>query len=167
MGISVRVSVTVPESIINSAVLRGRIERVMKDRTGPEMRRLFKGTVAGWKHPPNFTQRFASTGDEISVAVFASGTNKNQYALVNYGSKKHTITPRRGGMLRFQQGYNAGTKPGSLSSRAPRRSGSFVSRKIVHHPGFKAREFDASVAEKILPKFIDDVNSAIKYVTKT
>lgn len=161
MAISVEMTVTVPELVISSDVIRGQIEQVLRNRTGPELRRLFKGTTDGWKNKPDFSQKFTNRTDFVSVRVWATGGNKRQYGIVNFGSRPHQIRPRRGGMLRFQPGYRAATRPRVLSSRSAQRFGDFIAARSVKHPGFEAREFDLTVAEKIAPGFAKDVQNAI------
>ena len=162
MAISVEMTVTVPELVISSNVIRHQIEQMMRSKTGPELKREFKKTTEGWKNKPDFSQKFSNKSDSVSVSVWASGTHKNQYALVNYGSPRHDIPAKRGGLLRFQPGYRAATRPRVLSSRSPQRFGAFISsRGIKNHPGFEAREFDITVAKKIAPGFAEDVQRAI------
>lgn len=160
MAVSVTVQVTIPELLINSSVVRFKIEQMMKSKTGPELMRMFKQTVEGWDHNVNFYQRTSNTTDHVSVTVY---TRSQQYAIVNFGSPPHPITPKRpGGMLRFQPGYRAATRPKIIGSRAKQRSGAYVSaRAIPEHPGFEAREFDVAIAEEIAKTFPDDVQEAI------
>lgn len=162
MAISVKVTVTAPKTLLNEAVIRDKIEQALRRQTEPDIKRQFQKTVEGWKHPPDWSQKFTNQANYISVAVWASGANKEQYALVNYGSPAHTITPkRRGGLLRFQPGYRSATRPKILSSRAPQRSGEYVTAFAVKHPGFSPRHFDEAVAEEIAPRFVKDVQDAI------
>lgn len=162
MGISIQVKVTAPEILLNSAVIIEKISQAQRQKTAPDLKKQFGKTVQGWKHPPDFSQKFIKRPGYISVTVWASGPNKKQYALVNYGSPAHTITPRRrGGILRFQRGYRAATRPKILSSRAPQRSGDYVTSYAVHHPGFEPREFDLAVAEEIALRFAEDMQEAI------
>lgn len=162
MGVSVHITVTAPETLLNEATILENIKRTLRNKTAPDLRKQFDKTVTGWKNAPNFSQRFKFQRDYLSVTVWASGPNKKQYAIVTRGSPAHTIRPkRRGGLLRFQPGYRAATRPKVLSSRAPIRSGDFVASREVHHPGFEAREFDVAVAEEIAPRFAEDVQDAI------
>lgn len=64
--------------------------------------------------------------------------------------------------MRFRPGYRASTSPGSLMSRRNYRSGAFITRFVVNHPGFTAREFDVLIANEYGPVFPDDVHDAIK-----
>jgi hypothetical protein len=159
MAVSVSIEIKIPELLISSDVVRLKIENALVRKTGPELMRQFKKTVVGWDTQINFYQRKANRQDYVSVTVF---TRFKQYAIVNAGSPPHTITSRRGGMLRFQTGYRAATSPRVISSRAKQRSGSFVAARSVQHPGFEARDFDVTIAEEIAPQFIDDVQEAIR-----
>lgn len=157
--VDVSITVTVPESILNDAQFRAEIERTMRSVTGPYLKREFDKTTEGWDNRPTFTQKFSSSNDAISVKVF---TTQEQYGIVNAGSPSHTITPRRGGMLRFQTGYRAATRPRVISSRAKARFGPTVSARSVRHPGFEARDFDVTIADDLRPRFEEDVNRAIE-----
>jgi len=161
MAVSVQITVTVPDNVINDAKVRAEIEKALRTRTAPELRRKFAKTVDGWGHKPDFSQKFANRSGYVSATVYASGPNADQYAIVNYGSRPHTITPKRGGMLRFQPGYSAATRPRVIGSRAKRRSGSPIGAFSVKHPGFEAREFDIAIAEEIADSFEKDVQDAI------
>ena len=165
MSVSIQVNVTVPEILLNSDVIRLKIENAIRQKTIPDMKTQFRKTVQGWRHAPDFSQKLESASDHISGAVWASGSNKNQYALVNYGSPPHTILPRRAPMLRFQPGYRAGTRPRMLSSHSPQRSGDYISAYSVNHPGFEARQFDQAVAEEIAQQFASDIQDAIRSAT--
>ena len=161
MAVSVSITVTVPDRIINDAAVRSEIKKALKQRTAPDLRRTFKKTVRGWKHKPVFSQKFTFRSHSLSTTVFASGPNKNQYAIVNFGSPSHRIEPKGGGLLRFRPGYRAGTRPRVLSSRSKQRSGAFVTARAVNHPGFDAREFDIAVSEDAEPRFESDIQNAI------
>lgn len=163
MPVSISIEIEIPEIKFQSDVIRRRIMDALRKQTVPEVKRLFKGTTQGWKNPPNWSEKYVDSVDEISATVWASGANKKQYGYVNFGTPSHPISPRRANMLRFQTGYRAGTKPRSLSSRANQRFGSYVSVPMVHkHPGVEAREFDKQVAYKIAPQFQEDIRKAIR-----
>lgn len=167
MPISIQVTVTAPEILLNSEVIQDRIEQAMRSKTIPDLKRQFEKTVQGWKHPPDWSQKFKKQTNYISVTVWASGANKNQYGLVNYGSPAHSITPKRGRFLRLQRGYRSATRPRILSSRAPQRSGGYILYEKVSHPGFEPRDFDIAVAEEIGPRFVEDMQKAIIFGVKS
>lgn len=158
MPVSVQITVTVPELAINSSIIRNSIEQMMKRKTRPQMSRLFNQTTVGWSRPPKFYESGHNWTSEVAVRVY---TRSSVYAYVNNGTPAHYITPRRGGVLRFQAGYIAGTRPRVLSSRKPSRFGDMIKTNRVQHPGIEARNFDVEVAEQIYPDFIQDMQEAI------
>jgi len=167
MSAQIQIKVTVPEIVLNSATVRDAIMRKMQKKTAPDLQRMFRGTVNGWQDKPDFLQQFRNSPSEVSTTV-RPGLNSSggkTYVIVNNGAEPHRITPRRGGMLRFQPGYRAGTRPRVLNSRSYSRFGSFISAQAVNHPGFEAREFDQEIADQYADTFVDDMNDAIKVAT--
>lgn len=159
---SIRITVTVPEVVLNSDFVRSQILQKMQHKTAPELRAEFRKTVEGWENKPDFSQKFHNGTDSVSTTVWPSGRNRAQYELVNEGSPSHTITPRRGGLLRFQTGYRPATRPRVIGSGSKQRFGNFISTPQVHHPGFEARAFDETIAEDYYDTFADDMQDAIK-----
>lgn len=159
---SIRITVTVPEIVLNSSFVRHEIMKAMRHKTGPEIKREFQKTVQGWDNAPDFDVTVYQGANSIITHVFPSGSGAANYARVNAGSPAHVITPRRGGFLRFQTGYRAATSPRVIGSRSKSRFGNVISTPIVHHPGFEAREFDATIAEQYADTFADDMQEAIK-----
>ena len=157
----IRITVKVPQMVLNSAQVRAKILQTMRTHTGPDLRREFKKTVEGWETAPDFDMKFLEHSGSLATQVFPVGSGKATYELVNEGSPAHTITPRRGGALRFQTGYRSATSPRTIGSRAKSRSGPFVSAGIVHHPGFEARKFDETIADDYTDTFEQDIQDAI------
>jgi hypothetical protein len=158
----IKVTLTVPDSILDEQAVFTAIAAKQRVKTAYDVKRLFRQTTAGWHKPPIWGQTHKFTRSEISVEIYASGANADQYALVNAGAPRHTIHPiNPTGWLRFQRGYNASTRPRVLSSRAFSRFGPYSAAKIVHHPGFAAREFDQEIAEQYEDTFRDDMQDAI------
>jgi len=161
------IKVTVPKEVMNSSQMRGQITQTLRNKTAPDLQRMFKGTVNGWADKPSFLQKFRDSQSYMSATVYVSPNNSGgeTYMLVNAGSRPHTIRPRRARMLRFQPGYRAATRPRVLSSRSFSRSGNFISAQQVNHPGFEAREFDDTIAEEYAPTFAADMQDAIRVAT--
>ncbi len=155
-------NVTVPDEIINEAAMRRQIERALRTKTGPDIRRNFQKTTVRWKNKPSWSQKFTSRTNFLSIAVWASGPNADQYGLVNAGARPHRIAARSGGFLRFKPGYRSATLPGKLTTRVAHRSGRTISARAVNHPGFEARRFDETVAEAVAPQFAKDIDEAVK-----
>jgi len=168
VSISIDIKVTVPEIVLGNAAVRDAIMQKMQSKTAPDLKRLFRGTVNGWKDKPDFLQKFLNSPSAVSTQVWPgqNSTGGKTYTIVNNGSPEHPIFPRQRGMLRFQSGYRAGTRPRVLNSRSSSRFGNYVrSYGVPRHPGFDAREFDQEIAEQYADTFAADMNDAITVAT--
>jgi hypothetical protein len=80
------------------------------------------------------------------------------YLWVDKGTKKHDIKPKNKPRLTFRTGYNAKTAPNRIGSGAGGKFGGWVStKKVIKHPGTKARTFSKVIAakwQKELPKIV-------------
>jgi len=150
--------------VLRSDFVRQQIMSKMQHKTAPDLKRMFGLTVQGWKNKPDWSQKFVNSTGELRTEVWASGAGASQYGLVNAGSPRHPITPKRG-FLVFQRGYRRSTNPRTLSSSANSRYGDIVKSKGFIHPGFEARKFDETIAEQYEPTFADDMQDAIKIAT--
>lgn len=161
---NIRLKAIMPKdmSVFEANAYIGRLARKQLSETIPALETVFRHTVDGWEHKPQFRGQQKITRDAITMTVGPSGPNADQYELVNSGSPPHTIQAQRGGMLKFQRGYRAATSPRMLSSRAKYRFGGYVSTPLVHHPGFEAREFDAEIRDLFEPIFAADMQEAMK-----
>lgn len=162
----IEITVTVPDKIVNVEKVRQAIIDAQERKTKPALIRLFGRTVEGWDNPPQFRSRRIDTASQLGIRVEPTGVNADQYSLVNQGSPRHIIRPRRARLLRFQPGYRAGTKPKSLSSTHYQRSGDLVTAHEVHHPGFQAREFTQTIADTHKSDFEQDMQQAIRDGTR-
>lgn len=163
MPISVRINVKVPEIILDSQLIRQAIERKMEQKTAPDLLKEFRKTVDGWSNAPRFQTEFHHV-QKLSTQVF---TESERYAYVNNGTPAHVITPRGGGMLRFQTGYRAATTPKVIGSRRPQRFGPVVGARAVRHPGIEARLFDEVIALEYVDTFVHDIQDAINQTVKS
>lgn len=168
MSVQIKIKVTVPELVLNSAVVRNAIMSKMQRKTAPDLQRLFKQTTNGWQNPPAFLQRFTNSPSHVSTEVWPGQNSKGGkiYSLVNQGSPPHRIGPRKAKMLVFQRNYRASTRPRVLSSRSYSRYGDIVrTAQTFTHPGFEAREFDAEIAAQYADTFAEDMQDAIRVAT--
>lgn len=163
---AIKITVTVPKEIVNIEKVRQAIIDAQNSKTKPALVRLFGQTVDGWHNRPDFRSRRVDTSSQLGVLVYPAGPNAKQWELVNAGARAHEIRPRHARMLRFQRGYRAGTKPRTLRSSAYARSGAFVTSRLVHHPGFEAREFTQTIADEHELDFASDMQQAISDATK-
>lgn len=156
---SVRIKVIIPQkALFNSGKFIAALKTHLRQKTDPDLKRFFKGTTEGWQKQPEFRAHHFETAQQIGVRVY---TSDDIYGLVNAGSPPHLILPRNRGFLRFQPGYSSATKPGSLRSRAYRRTGKTVKRGSVKHPGFAARKFNKQIKDAYTPTFENDVDKLV------
>lgn len=163
----IRISVKVPEFVLNSSYVRFEIRQKMRGKTGPDLRKEFKRTVEGWETSPDFAATVYDGGyTSVVCHVFPQGIGTAQYVRVNEGSPAHLITSKSArGRLRFQTGYRPATRPRVIGSRSKGRFGDFVMKAAVQHPGFEGRKFDEVIAEEYYDIFAEDMQDAIKAAT--
>lgn len=157
----VQIKVTVPKQVVNVEAVRRSIIDTQNTTTWNALNGLFRKTIEGWSTPPFFDHRRIDTSSQLGIFVHPAGPNRDQWVIVNEGARPHEIRPRRARMLRFQPGYRASTRPGSLTSRSKQRFGKFVRKSVVYHPGFEARDFTQTIADEHAPDFRRDMNRAI------
>lgn len=158
----IEIVVTVPKTVFDDKAMVAELTRVQNSKTAPEVKRLFKNTTGGWQHNVDFQHRQRTTNSYISVSVFPTGTNAWLYALINQGSPVHDIPKSGTTRMSFQPGYKAGTTPRMIRSRSKARFGNYVTAyKIKDHPGFKAREFDWTIAQFYHGTFQRDMQKVI------
>lgn len=163
MALRISVRVTVPKEILNIPAVQQEIASTQREKTAPQLRRLFGQTVEGWGNKPRWDTKQTITSDQISIAVWAAGENADQYQIVNFGvGHYYPIVPKRpGGMLIFQEGYRASTRPRVLSSRPYQRFGRIRRAMSVMHPPIEPRAFDETIADEISEDFSTDMQDAI------
>ena len=161
--VSITLKPVMPKGVLSGEGVRRNIEALMRVKSGPEVRTLFKQTVDGWKLIPTFTIKTVNTKRELLTQIWPYGDNEaaNKYRLVVLGSPRHTIKPVRAKLLRFRTGYRAATRPRVIGSSRAIRSGPWVGLALVNHPGFEGRAFDEAIAEVYEPIFQDDVKKAV------
>lgn len=133
----------------------------------PGLRKLFRQSVTGWSEKPNFGYEQDIGTDEIGIRVFPTGPHAEIWNLLNEGSPPHVIKPKnKKGLLSFQPGYRAATRPGQLLSGRKYRSGKKVVAKSVNHPGFQARRFTELIAHKFSEDYALDMQEAVTEVAQ-
>lgn len=116
----------------------------------------FEKTTATWKNRPKF--HIVRRPRSWTVT-----TDDPRYRFVDKGTRPHLIRPKGNKPLAFAAQYQAKTKPRVIASRAGGSSGPTVfTRKPVHHPGTKAREFSATIFAKWQRKTAPRVRKALK-----
>jgi hypothetical protein len=138
----VQAKVIIPKGLVfNAPALARAIENALEG-AAKDVKVDFQVTTQTWNTRPEFTverktaERIVSTQDEV-------------YGYVDEGTPKHEISPKPGGMLVFGTGGSPKTRPLAIGSTRGRQGGVIVhTRKPVHHPGTKARQFSDVIKEK-------------------
>ena len=100
----------------------------------------FEKTTATWSHGVDFTAKKQADG-------YLIGTKDDVWTMLDKGTKAHTIVASKRA-LRFRGGYKAKTRPAWIGSGSGGATGSVVFRKIVHHPGTKARNWSTLIGKR-------------------
>lgn len=131
-----------------------RLKQLQRDATKVISRQIkadLDDITATWETPVDFDIRNVSGSRNLIVRI---ETDSDIFGYVNFGTRPHTIEPKDpDGWLRFRRGYDAKTTPGILQSFPGGKSGGFVYRKSVKHPGTEARNFTGRIQEKYKPRF--------------
>jgi len=149
---------------------------IMKEleNQGQIAKRMYQKTTTTWRSPrPVFRvetkiarppgPRGGRESRPASVSVY---TSDDRYIWTDYGTKPHIIRPRRSKYLRFRVGYKAKTRVRVIGSRRGGKFGSWVSAKIVRHPGTKAREFTKEIQKRRRRPFHEAMAKAIEKAQK-
>lgn len=110
------------------------------DDAAKEAKADFESTTATWSHQPTFVM------DQGTFSVKIT-TDDDVWNMLEQGTRPHIIVAH-GRALRFSSGYRAKTRPGFIGSTSGGTSGATVFRRVVHHPGTKARGWSALIAKK-------------------
>lgn len=124
----------------------------ISERVSLRLKLLLLRPTASWSHTPN-----------IRISVGLSGTGKVQtkvtiddqiYIWVSFGTRgPYEITPKRPGYpLRFQAGFRAKTRPGSLYGGPGASYGDTVRTMRVMHPGIRPRKFHIKAFDELKPE---------------
>lgn len=135
------------------------------DATTEAVRVDFVATTNTWKHKPKFIVKRETPTSRIIY------TEDDVWNMLEVGTRPHIIRPKptnRSGMLRFKWdgfgSYGAKTKPGSLSSKGARYPTTPVRRRVVKHPGTKARRWTIAAKDKyrtLMPRIIQRAIDAV------
>lgn len=140
--------------------------------TSRDMANWLTIAVRGWKKKkPRFVGRVEIRPDRLRAFVDVAGTAKKIFVYIDqgtgrYGPKKrpYVIEPKQPNkLLKFQKGYSPKTAPvARINVGTGQRSGGWVSKVRVIHPGIKARKFTETVSENLKPSFDQRIDRAIR-----
>jgi len=125
---------------------------------------MYLKTTKTWKTKPKFKKKVRKVGDSYHMTVgYDPDTKEGQiYEYVDLGTRRHVIRARRAPMLRFRVGGKPKTRPKRIASYKGKRGKHWRSKKVVVHPGTKARLFTATIHERRRPKLDAAFNKAMK-----
>jgi hypothetical protein len=137
---------------LNVNSMRSRLEAMMR-QMGQDIEDDFQKTVESWNHQPNFGPSPPPVQQRGHILRVEVSTDDEQYKLVDEGARRHTILPADREVLAYRGTFSAKTKPNRLRSDPGGKSGAFVFREWVDHPGFKARNFDETIQKRQEKRF--------------
>lgn len=99
-------------------------------------------TIKGWKRRVGFKVNTRLTRGSIRTTAYPIGPWAWLWEMLDKGTKKHIIRPKKAKALRFQGGkYTPKTRPGGHYGGPGTSSGGIVYAQVVKHPGTKPRRF--------------------------
>jgi len=151
----------IPENVARTPERMERLRQRLYTKTGPDLQKLFQGTISGWEHKPNMAIERISEANAMGVVVGPMGANADIYKMVSLGTSEHPISPRHSSYMTLQR-YHAATQPGSLKSGRGYRYGAvYKAYHTVTHKGFEGRAFPEQIADLYEPTFQRDMQDAL------
>lgn len=149
--------------------IRREVEKTLDKEVRPTLIKKFRDVIGDWEHKPNFRSKKKVTPSSVEVLINVVGSNARIWAFVSRGTTggyqipKNPPAKSRDGLLHYQAVYDARTKPrGQYSLGSGQKSGDWVSRRTVTHPGVKAREFEEVIAEQYKREFSRIMENAMR-----
>lgn len=148
--------------------------RAEAQKTARDMAKWLGVAVANWSKKPRFVGRVRLMPTEILAFVDIAGTAKKIFVYIDQGTglygkrKKAYQIPKviqPGKLLRFRGGYTPKTAPtakGVNIGGSGAKSGGWISKVKIIHPGIKPRKFTEVVAKELKPDFQTRIENAIR-----
>jgi hypothetical protein len=135
-------------NIVNTdTIVRKELDMAM-DIIRKDLERLLNAIVDDWKSNITFKSRKEIKAKLIAINVFPTGPDKKIWSYVDKGTPPHKIVAKNAPNLVFKTGYQPKTlaKPARTVSSGGKATGDIIAKKVVNHPGIKAREFEKTIA---------------------
>lgn len=151
--------------------LRAELQDEMRE-TARDVKNWLEVAVRSWTHKPHFASRVTLRPDYMEIKVDIAGTYKQIFIYVDKGTGKwgkskapypipKVVTP--GKYLRFQTGYSAKTGAGAkINVGTGAKSGDWVTKEQVMHPGIEPRNFTGTVFDELKPSFTQRIENALR-----
>ena len=141
--------------------------------SGEQMQQDYQATTASWERQPDFYKTVEKVGRVWRLRV---GTENEIYLYVDLGTGAAAgnrpdwypiaVTPGKN-TLAYQADFEPKTTPGVLSSSGGGKSGDWVFRKEVHHPGVRPRRFTETIAEIRIPELYENLVERLGDVSRS
>lgn len=142
--------------------------QVVARQTGRDLLNRHREVVKGWKLRPDFSLEVTVQPTRIQILVTPRGRNKKIFRYVNEGTKAHIIQQKNKAYLKFQTGHSPKTKPiAKYNVGNGGRTGGWVSKKQVNHPGTKRRDFTKTFVEEALPELRKQTENAFRRAARS
>jgi len=151
-------SATLPQKL-NTAAMQAALKKALL-ASEKQLLQAHENIVSTWNPPAKFVVRTQASTLQWILWCY---TLDNRYRWTDQGTKPHIIRAKNAPMLVFKSGYRAKSKPKSLSPviGGGKASGSWISKKVVHHPGTTARDFTGQIKKRYWPLFKKEMEGAV------
>lgn len=166
MTLTIKIEAIVPEAF-NADAVRGAVEQALRE-TGKKLKAEFAKTTESWTGDrPDFEVEIGAEAASAYVECYPSGGwGRVKWRMLDEGTREHPIVPRRARVLRYQREFTPKTIPRRLTSRPGGKSGAYVTRLAVLHPGNAPREWSRTLGEQEIKPFAERVVAAMKKALK-
>jgi len=120
-------------------------------------KRMLQKTTKTWKSPKPVFKTKSKVGNDAVARVW---TEDDRWNWTDQGTKAHYIVARRAPYLVFPTGGKPKTKVRKLGSGRGKRGKNWRRKKVVRHPGTKAREWSQEVIKRRRKYFVRDMDRA-------
>ena len=148
----------------NQAILRAWLEAMSE--TGDDVQKRYETTVKNWSRKPIWNVVIDVTSTFMAVKVSATGPRARIFRWVDQGTRGPYIIRAKNpsGVLRFQLGNAPKTLPGARANvGSGARTGAWVSKMQILHPGIRKRGFTDDIREKAHPEFLGRIRQAYRH----
>lgn len=113
--------------------------------------------IKTWNDPPKIEVLIDLDKKDATVLIGPTGTDLqvNKFVWGDKGTRPHVIKAKNAPLLKFKTQFTPKTTPGTLASRAGSSSPPWASKKVVNHPGTKARGWSELALRRRKKKFIN------------
>lgn len=139
------------------------VNRMIDQKTKPELIQLFNWIVANWHNKPTFRARKRVTRQALTIYVYPTGEEAKIWGYVSGGTRPHQIAAKRALRLKFKTGYMPKTLPRQPYFKGPGKAyGPWRAPLVVNHPGNEPRDFEGEIQRDYKPVFSKDMENAFR-----